>query len=121
MKITLYGNPITKKNSSQIILCRGRPMLIPSKTFLKYEKEIGWQIKGEWKKNINYSCNIKCVYFMPTKRKVDLLNLMAATMDILVKYGVLEDDNFLIATSHNGSEVLYDKENPRVEIEIVRK
>lgn len=120
MELILQGNPITKKNSSQIVMRNGRPIIIPSKQFLKYQSEVGWKIKGQYRKQINYSCNIKCHYFMKTKSKVDLLNLMAATMDILVKYKVLEDDNFLIATSHDGSRVFYDKENPRVEITIER-
>ena len=45
-------------------------------------------------------------------------NLMAATHDILVKYGVLADDNRDIIASVDGSRVHYDKKNPRTEIEI---
>ena len=55
---------------------------------------------------------------MPTRHRVDLTNLLNATNDILVKAGVLEDDNCKIVVSHDGSRVFYDKENPRVEIEI---
>ena len=57
---------------------------------------------------------------MGSKRKVDLTNLLSATMDVLVKYKVLTDDNRDIAATNNGSVVLYDKENPRTEIEIAR-
>ena len=67
---------------------------------------------------INYSVNVKCVYYMPTKRKVDITNLMSATHDVLVKYQVLEDDNSKIIYSVDGSRVFYDKNNPRTEIEI---
>lgn len=45
-------------------------------------------------------------------------NLLEATCDILVKYGVLKDDNSDIASSHDGSWVLKRQEKPRVEIEI---
>lgn len=55
---------------------------------------------------------------MPTKRRVDLSNLIEAVDDILVKAGVLEDDNYKIVQSHDGSRVLHDKENPRTEITI---
>ena len=55
---------------------------------------------------------------MPTRHKVDLTNLLNATCDILVEAGTIEDDNSRIIVSHDGSRVLYDKENPRVEIEI---
>lgn len=55
---------------------------------------------------------------MNARRKVDALNLGEALDDILIKYGVIEDDNCLIVASHDGSRVFYDKENPRTEIEI---
>ena len=38
--------------------------------------------------------------------------------DILTKYDIIEDDNRDIVASTDGSRVYYDKENPRVEIEI---
>ena len=55
---------------------------------------------------------------MPTRRIVDLTNLEEAIDDILVKYGVLKDDNSRILVSHDGSRVLYDKDNPRTEVTI---
>ena len=39
-------------------------------------------------------------------------------MDILVLAGVLADDNSSIAVAHDGSRVLYDKDEPRTEITI---
>lgn len=56
---------------------------------------------------------------MPTKRKCDLTNLLEAIDDVMVKYGLLADDNFSIIESHDGSRVLYDKENPRTEVTII--
>lgn len=60
--------------------------------------------------------NMRCIYYMATRRKVDLANLIEATCDILVKAGVLEDDNCRIVAAHDGSRVDYDKANPRAEI-----
>ena len=45
-------------------------------------------------------------------------NLYNATCDILVHYGILEDDKKDIVYSMDGSRVLHDKKNPRVEVEI---
>lgn len=59
---------------------------------------------------------MQCVYYMATRRKVDLANLIEATCDILVTAGVLADDNSRIVAAHGGSRVDYDKQNPRVEI-----
>lgn len=76
------------------------------------------QITGAYKKHISIPINMKVLYYMPTRHRVDLVNLLEATCDILVKAGVLEDDNSNIVKSHDGSRVLYDKENPRAEIYI---
>lgn len=115
-KLTIYGNPITKKNSQRIITLRGHYAIVPSKQFKEYEKNCGWFLKEPLL--INYPVNVKCTYYMQTRRRVDLTNLLEATHDILVHYGVLEDDNCKIIVSVDGSRVLYDKDNPRVEIEI---
>ena len=53
---------------------------------------------------------------MPTRRRVDLTNLMEAAHDVLVAAGILADDNNTIIVSVDGSRVLYDKANPRTEI-----
>jgi len=63
---------------------------------------------------------VQCVYYMKTRRKVDLPNLLNATDDILVKAGVVADDNCTIVATHDGSRVDYDKENPRVDITITK-
>lgn len=119
MKITIQLNPVTKKNSQQIIKVNNRFMIIPSKQYKKYEKE-SKEFMPKLKEAINERVNVKCLYYMQTKRRVDLNNLLEATTDILVKYNILEDDNSNIVASHDGSRVLYDKENPRTEIEITK-
>lgn len=121
MKIVIPLEPRTKKNSQQIILVKGRPMIFPSKKYKEYEKACGKYIPNLREPPINYPVNIKCIYYMPTKRKCDLTNLLEATDDILVHYGVLEDDNYTIIVSHDGSRVYYDKENPRTEIQIEKE
>ena len=94
------------------------PKLLPSKQFVDYQNDCLKQLTGTHRINLNGSYNVKCSYYMPTKHKVDLTNLLNATNDILVVAGVLEDDNCKIVVSHDGSRVFYDKENPRVEITI---
>ena len=119
MEIILYGNPITKKNSSQIGYTRtGRPILVPSKQYKKYARDCKTQITGVYKKQIDYPVNVRVVYYMQRRYKVDLTNLLNATNDILVECGVLTDDNSRIIIGHDGSRVYHDKNNPRVEIYI---
>ena len=120
MQIIIPINPITKKNHSQIVMIKGRPIVIPSKPYQEYERKCKEYIP-KLDKPIDYPINLKCTYFMETKRKCDITNLLQATCDILVKYKVLEDDNYSIIESFDGTRVYYDKENPRVEINIEKK
>ena len=112
-------NPVTKKNSQQILINRktGRPFISPSKAYKTFEKDCLSQLPKP-EKPISSPVNVMCVYYMATKRKVDLCNLIEATCDILVRAGVLADDNSDIVVSHDGSRVLYDKNYPRTEITI---
>lgn len=117
IKFTINLEPRTKKNSSQIIINprTNRPMIIPSKKYKEYEKEAGWFLKPT---GIDYPVNVKCLFYMKTRRKVDLSNLISAISDVLVKYGVITDDNSSIIAGYDGSRVLYDKANARTEVTI---
>ena len=121
MHITLGIPPITKKNHQDIIWNKKTksPMIIPSKQYRKFEKACAEFIPQMPFQMFDCPVNVKCEYYMPTHRKVDLVNLEEATLDVLVKYGILFDDNSNIVASMDGSRVLYDKEHPRTEIEII--
>ena len=112
----------SKKNSEQIIVNQktGKPMIIQSKYYREFEQNCGYFLK-RYAEHLNYPVNVKVLFYVDTKRKRDLTNLLEAIDDVLVKYQVLEDDNRDIIASHDGSLVLYDKENPRTEIEITKK
>lgn len=118
MEITLYGNPITKKNSSRIAKKGNKRFVIPSDQYIRYAKDCKKQITGKHRKHIDSPVNVRALYYMQRRYKVDLTNLLNATNDILVDCGVLADDNSKIVAAHDGSRVLYDKNNPRVEIYI---
>ena len=111
------GNPVTKKNHGNIVMIKGHPIILPSKPYQEYEK-LAKQYMPIVNEPINYPINLKVYYYMETKRKCDITNLLQATCDILVKYKVLEDDNYSIVASVDGTRVYYDKEKPRCEIHI---
>ena len=115
--------PHTKKNSSEICYNPVTKMrfIRPSKIYKQYEKDCGYFIpKKLLNAKINVPINIKSTFFMASRREVDLPNLLNAIDDILVHYGVLEDDNCRIIVSHDGSRVYYDKQKPRTVIEITK-
>ena len=124
LKITIQGVPRSKKNSMNIITHprTGRPMIVQGKAYREYEKDAVEQIKVAHKcYHIDFPCNIKATFYRPTKVRVDLVNLLNALDDILVKAGVIEDDNWKIVVSHDGSRILFDKDNPRTEVEITKE
>lgn len=106
MKIIIELTPVTKKNSQQIIRVGNRMMIVPSKKYKEYETQCMPFLEPL---HIDYPVNIKAMYYMPTRRRVDLCNLHEALCDVLVKHGVIEDDNSNIVVSMDGSRVCYDK------------
>jgi predicted phage replisome organizer len=94
----------------------GRPRLIPSKQYKQYERDCQFFMPRIL--TIDSPINVKAIYYMPTRRKVDLTNLHEALHDVLVAYRVIADDNSNIIISTDGSRVMYDKDNPRTEVEI---
>lgn len=118
LKYTIPLAPISKKNSARLVYAKGRIIPIPSKAYKDYEAAALYYLKPAPDSPITDPVNIRCVYYMPTHRRVDKTNLESAIMDILVKAEIISDDNRDIAAMTDGSMVLYDKQNPRTEITI---
>lgn len=89
-------------------------MIVPSDKYKQYEHAAAWFMPHE--KTIREPVNVRALFYMPTKRRVDLVNLEEALLDVLVHYGVIDDDNSTIVAGMDGSRVLYDKDNPRTEV-----
>lgn len=121
ISFTIPLDPISKKNSQQILINKatGKPFIMPSRKYKQYESAALWYVPKRL--NINTRCNVKVLFYMSTRRKCDLTNLLEAIDDIMVKAGLLADDDYTIIESHDGSRVLYDKENPRTEVFITKK
>ena len=119
IKLIISGQPIPKKNNMRILPAADRrPFIAPSKNFMEYQRNAAQYIPEEARVLIDQPCNIACQYFRGTRHRVDLVNLLQGTDDILVHYNVLADDNCKIVAAHDTSRVRYDKEHPRVEITI---
>ena len=109
--------PVTKKNSQRIgyRTMNGKqvPFIIPSAKYKQYEKDCSIFLKPL---GIKEPVNICALFYMPTRRKVDLTNLNEALHDALVANGTLADDNCAIVAGTDGSRVMYDKDNPQTEV-----
>ena len=118
IKLIIPVKPRTKKNSQQIMKAGNKRWIGPSKAAIAFERMCGWWIKQAWRLKINEPVNVKVKFFVESKRKVDLTNLLESVDDVLVKYEVLADDNANIIAGHDGSRVYVDRVNPRLAIEI---
>ena len=124
IKITIPMPPVTKKNSMRIVRNRktGKRRIMPSQQYMDYEAEAVWNCKkARVQRPIEEPVEVKCLFYMPTRRRVDLTNLLESIDDVLVKSGVLKDDHSGIIVSHDGSRVRYDEDNPRTVVFIREK
>lgn len=112
--------PRSKKNSQQIHVNprTKHPFISPSSAYKAYRKAALMLIPKDVRQGIDYPVNVQCVYYMETRRRVDMCNLIEATLDVLVDAGVLADDNSNIVAGHDGSRVDYDHDHPRTEVTI---
>ena len=121
IKFTIPIAPITKKNSQQIMRnpATGRPFIAPSKKYRQYEQR-AIECLPMHLRHCKFNCpvNIQCHFYLPTRRRTDLTNLLEAVDDLLVAAGVIVDDNYSIVAGHDGSRCFVDKDNPRTEIAI---
>ena len=125
IEFTIPVHPVSKKNSQQIIPIKTkygktRSIIIPSKAYKDFEAECRpflYQVKAA-AGVINYPVNMAVLFYVSKKLKYDLTNLLEAIDDAAVTAGLMLDDNRDIIGAHDGSRVLYDKINPRMEITI---
>lgn len=129
IKYIIQGDPRTKKNS---LMIAGKGRRCPacgklekqwvrqSKAHDAFAEAAKWQLRPVPTEPISSLVNVRCLFYMKTRRIVDGLNLLATIDDLLVSAGILADDNSRIVAGHDGSRVLYDPVNPRVEITITK-
>ncbi|WP_423066049.1 RusA family crossover junction endodeoxyribonuclease [Devosia sp. CN2-171] len=115
MKVTLKGEP---KSTNHIYkyACRGSfPCMYMSADGKALKKEYQWQVKTQFRgEPLKGPLSITVTIYLPTKRRSDWDNFHKLSMDALSGI-VWEDDS-----QKQDARVLksYDKENPRIEIEV---
>ena len=119
IKIIIPMHTIPKKNSQQILINKrtGRPFISQSKRYLEFEKNCEMFLY-QHQYQLEQPINLKCTFYVPDRRKRDLANLLESIQDILVKYGVIADDNYEIVASVDGSQIIYEKNRSETIIEI---
>lgn len=115
MKIIIYGETPSKKNSKQIIYVRGKPRIISSKNHASWHTQAIPQLYGI-KPVARQIEAIQLIFYPSTKRLFDLTNKAESIMDLLVDAGIIEDDNYTILPKAILQIGTCDKLNPRCEI-----
>ena len=116
IEFVIFKNPVPKKNSQNIVKGRdGKPIIVQNDRWKKYERECK-KFMPEMDEPISTPINIRYLFYRDSLRRVDQSNLIEGADDVLVKYGVIEDDNFTIVKGHEGTRVYIDRENPRTEV-----
>lgn len=69
---TIKLTPVSKKNHQRIVTNKktGIPFIIPSSQYKQYEKDAAWFIPKT--KSIDYPVNVKCLFYMPTRRRTEI-------------------------------------------------
>ena len=115
--MVIVGAPRTKKNHSTIVRSKGRPRLIPSEAYRRWESVAVPQMRIYWagREPIARPVNVCAVFYRDADRG-DAVGYYQALADALEKAGVVVNDKWI--WSWDGSRMDKDADKPRVEIEI---
>lgn len=113
-----FPNPVPpKKNSKQIFTNRstGKPFITASKRYKEWEST---ELQNLEKHNLQIisPCRMTLTFFPPNRRAYDMGNKRESIQDLLVKAGILEEDNFKILQQSTDSVKPVNKDKPGVHV-----
>lgn len=114
----VLGAPRTKKNSMRIV-GGPRARLIQSAAAMRWADGAVLQLRSGWRGRVPLAAPVNLAARVYRDRATgDLGNYLAAVCDALERAGVVVNDRWI--TQFDGSRLLVDKRNPRVEIVLTR-
>lgn len=123
MTLTILGAPRTKKNHGRRIKRGRRIFHVPSEAHDAWATSAILQLRVQhrtWDHRngtpLYQRVNLRALVYRE-RRTGDLGNYLAAVCDALERAGVVANDKFI--EGFDGSRLLVDKANPRVEIELM--
>lgn len=115
-RMVILSPPRTKKNSLRRIKRGNRVFTVGSEAAVKWEQAAVWQLRTQWRQAPMSSwVQVSAAVYRETAIG-DLVGYLQAIGDALEKGGVIVNDRLI--ASWDGSRLLKDANNPRVEIEI---
>jgi len=107
---TVFGIPRTKKTSNRIVWVRGKPKVLPS---LAWEKWVETCVIVPSTPVPYREYNVTALFYRDALRG-DSHGYYQGLADLLEKHHIIANDVTLV--SWDGSRMLKDKDNPRVEV-----
>lgn len=115
MKQTIFGTIPSKSNCYKIITLGGHGSLAKTPAMKKYENDFFIQCNHYRNKNIQGYFEIYVDVFYPNQRS-DLDNSLKVCLDCLQKVNAIDNDNKCVKIV---AQKFLDKQNPRIEFELV--
>lgn len=122
LTFTLPGAPRTKKTSNRLVTLgrTGRQKILPSAAFVDWQTEAGFHLakykaarNSSFKTIIKTPVNCKALFYRD-KDVGDAVGFYQALADCLEEYRIVFNDSLIV--SWDGSRMLKDALNPRVEV-----
>ena len=114
-KIVILGQVPAKKNSRVLTVRGGTMRSFPNATYMRWEKDALRQLTPRMEPYAHIS--IGYTFYCKDLHIRDLDNMIASVNDMLVKKGIIIDDNWQFLEIAYAKGAL-DRESPRVELEI---
>ena len=114
-----------KKNNMKPIKRGNRTYLVQNERYQNFSDLFDIVISKQKdklpKEPIAQPCNVQMIITRGDKRRTDLVNNENAILDKLVDNKILEDDNYNIVCSMDGSTMRYEKNVNKIYIKITKK
>lgn len=123
LSLTLPGPPRTKKNSARIMNRGTRRILRPSEAWLAWRDDVRrWWLQtfpASRRPTVPPAVEVNCAArIYRDARRGDAVGYYQGIADVLEELGVVENDRLIVAW--DGSRLLLDPTNPRVELTLTR-
>lgn len=114
-KIVLSGDPKSTSHIYHYTCSQGLPRGYMTTKGHEIKEAYQWEAKSQWKAPpIESELRVRATLFFGTKRKADVDNFNKLWLDALSGIVWLDDSQIVELTTRKG----YDKEAPRIEVEV---
>lgn len=124
LRFTIPGRPSTKKTSQRVVRRGKFTKILPSALYERYENHCRDYCEFFWKKYnlepMDFGISLKLKVYLDSWIVGDECGYQQAHGDIIQKHGIIADDMWIHWVDQDCHMIHYDKENPRVEVEIKR-